>query len=213
MNNGELQREVKALVQDGSAEVLVSVQDYVNEAVQAIAEEVKLPSLKRVFSLTTSTSLYYISTATAASFSGKLTYVGDSTQEYSILDGGLESLLRLHPDVTEAGDIDYVVLEGSLLYYLPIPATAVTLTCIGYNFPATLVNQTDEPSDIPSFYHREAIVNKAASIAYSVIEAGASEEDKVNTKIFAGLAEGGINKIRAWAVRRRSNVVISYWKY
>jgi hypothetical protein len=209
MNYQELQRELLNLIQDASPAILVSVPDIVNEAVQGIAEEVNLPTLLRVFTVTTNTGTYYVNTS--ASFSGRLSYVGDSLSEYSVIDGGLEALIRLHPDVTESGDIDKVALEGNVLYYLPIPSVAVTLTCIGYNFPATLVNPTDTPSDIPVFYHREAIVNKGAAIAYSIIESGALEEDKINFKMFNGLAEAGINKIRAWAVKRRSNMVTSAW--
>jgi hypothetical protein len=209
MNFQELQRELKDVIQDSSATIVASIPDYINEAVQQIAEDVNLPTLKKVFSLTTSTSLYYVNTA--STFSGRLKYVGDSTQEYSVIDGGLEALLGLHPDVTESGDIDFIALEGNVLYYLPIPATAVALTCIGYNFPATLVNDTDTPSDIPSFYHREIIVNKAAAIAYSVIESGASEKDKTNYMLFNSMYEAGLNRLRGWASRRRSNIVTSYW--
>lgn len=211
MNFQELQRELKDIIQDNSATVVASIPDYINEAVQQIAEEVDLPTLKSVFSLTTSTSLYYVSTPTT--FNGKLKYVGSSSKKYNILDGKLEDLLELYPDVTESGDIDSVVLEGNLLYYLPIPSTAVALTCIGYNFPATLEDDTDTPSDIPSFYHREAIVNKAAAIAYSVIESGATKEEKINFLLFNKLAEVGLNKVRAWLSRRRSSLVTSVWSY
>ncbi len=208
MNFSELQREVGAMVLDQSANTLLAIPDAVNEAVQQIAESVILPSLKTLFTVTTSTSVFYVSMPSG--FSGKLRYVGDSGGEYTVLDGGLEELIRKHPDTTESGDIEHLACEGSTLYYLPIPSTAVSLTCIGYNVPATLTNDTDTPSDIPEYMHREAICFLAASLLYSYIEDGI-EQEKVNTLMFAGLAEKGINKIRAWSYRRRSGVGTSCW--
>lgn len=208
MNFSELQREVAAMVMDQAANTLLAIPDTINEAVQQIAESVLLPSLKTLFTVTTSTSACYVSMPSG--FSGKLRYVGDSDGEYTILDGGLEELLRKHPDTTESGDIEHLASEGTVLYYLPIPSTAVSLTRIGYNVPATLTNDTDTPSDIPEYTHREAICFLAASILYASIEDGL-EQDKVNTKMFAGLAENGINKIRAWSYRRRTGVGTSCW--
>jgi hypothetical protein len=205
----ELQREVKGIILDSSPAVIASIPDFINEAVQDIAEEVSLPSLKAVFPLVTLTTTWYINTP--AGFNGVLRYVGDGKREYRIIDGGLEALIRKHPDVTEVGDIMDICLEGNVFYYLPIPSVAVTLVCIGYNFPATLVNDTDSPDDIPSLYHRESIVNKAAAKAYAVIETGADEGSKTNFTLFSGLAQAGVNKISAWASRRRTNIVTSCW--
>jgi len=209
MNFSELQREVKGMIMDQSANILLAVPDAINEAVQQIAEEVSLPSLKVLFSCVTSISTYYINMPTG--FSGRLRYIGDTDGEMALVDGGLEELVNRHPDVTVTGDIEHLALEGNILYYLPIPTAAKTLVCIGYNNPATLVNDTDTPTDIPEYVHREAICFKAASILYASIEDG-MEEDKINTKMFSGLAQIGINKIHAWAAKRRSSVGSSCWR-
>jgi len=210
MTYAELQREVKGVVKDTSANILVSIPDFVNEAVQWAAEEANIPSLKALFTVTTSTSTYYVSMP--SNFSGRLSYVGDTSGQYTIVDGGLEDLIAKKLDVTLVGDIEYIAHEGNTLYYLPIPATAVTLTCIGYNVPATLTEDNDTPSDIPELLHRRLLVNKAAELAYSVIEAGETDENKINTKLFMGLAQGGLDSLRAWVVRRRSNVGTSCWR-
>jgi hypothetical protein len=73
-----------------------------------------------------------------------------------------------------------------------------------------LVDDTDTPDFIPEFLHREAIVNKAAEVAYNIIEDGI-EGDKVNTKVFASLAEVGLNRVRAYISRRRPVVGKSNW--
>jgi len=209
MNFSEMQREVKSLIQDASPEILVSVPDFINEAVQQIAEDVKFPELKQVTSVTTSISTYYVNMPTG--FSSRLRYAGNSDGEYTVLEGGVEDLIRLYPALDESGDIEYVTLEGSVLYYQPIPTVAEAITCIGYHVPATLSADTDTPSFIPSMYHRSAIVNKAAELAYTMIEAGNAEAEKINSSIFRALAEDGLNHIRAYISRRRPVLSTSNW--
>ena len=130
MNYSELQRELKAIVTDQSPSILLMIPDLINEAVQQIAEEVKFPELKQVTSVTTSTNTYYVNMSSG--FSSRLMYAGNSDGEYKVLDGGVEELIRLFPSLDESGDIEYVTLEGSILYYQPIPTAAVVITCIGY---------------------------------------------------------------------------------
>lgn len=201
MNFGELKTAVAELVLDTSPAIVAAIPDCINEAVLFACEEVALPSRKEVFSFASSTSTYY--TLISSTFEGRVTYIGTATMEYIPLRGGLEELLQKHPDVTETGTIEDVAVEGSLIYYLPIPTTAETFTCIGLSVPATLVNDTDTPTDIPEYLHRMYICNKAAELLYTIIEDG-TEGAKVNTQIFAGLAARGLDMLRAWAVRRRN---------
>jgi hypothetical protein len=209
MNFSELQREVKSIIKDASPEILVSIPDYINEAIQQIAEEVRFAELKQVTSFTTSITTYWVSIA--SSFTGRLCYAGDSDGEYTVLDGGIEELIRLYPSLAETGDLQHLTLEGGIVYYQPIPAVAKVVTCIGYKLPDTLTNDTDTPSFIPEYYHRESIVYKAVEIAYDVIEDALEDKLKPNTKHYRGLAEKGINRLHAWASRRRSTVSTSYW--
>jgi hypothetical protein len=197
---------------DASPEILVSIPDFINEAYQQIAEEVRFPELKKIASVTTSISTYFVNMPTG--FSSRLVYAGNSDGEYKILDGGVEELLRLYPSLDESGDIEYLLLEGSILYYQPIPTVATAITCVGYFAPATLVNDTDTPSVIPDYLQREALINKAASLAYNIIE---DESDgntgKLNTKLFTGLAGNGVIKIKEWVSRRRPVTSSSVWSY
>lgn len=208
MNLGELQREFNAIVQDASSEIVASTIDYINEAIQQIAEEIRFPELKQVTSITVSPYNYYVNLP--VSFSGRLKYAGNSSGSYKILEGGIEELISLYPSLAEQGDIAHVAMEGNLFYYHPIPSAAVTVTCIGYLVPNLLVNDLDTPSFIPEYLHRETIVNKAAMIAYNIIEDGLVG-DKVNTGVLAALAEGGMNKLRAYVSRRRQVVGQSKW--
>jgi hypothetical protein len=209
MNYSELQREVKALLMDQSPTILVSIPDYINEAIGQIAEDIRFPELRQVSTVTTSTSTYYVNMP--STFSSRLKYAGNSDGQFKVLDT-LEELLQWYPALDESGDIEFVVCEGGILYYQGIPTTAEAITCTGYHTPSLLVNDTDTPSFIPFFLHREAIVNKAVAVAYNYIEDGV-EADKVNTKLFLGLAEGGLNKIREYVSRRRPVTCKSNWDY
>jgi hypothetical protein len=208
MDFSQLQQELKDIVMDQSPKILLMIPALINEAVQNIAEEVKFPELKQVTSVTTSTSLAYVNMPTG--FSSRLKYAGNADGEYKLLDGGVEELIRLYPTLAETGDIKHLALEGSVLYYQPIPTIATVITCIGYHRPATLVGDADTPSFIPDWLHREAIVNAAAVLAYNSIEDGI-DGDKINTKVFESLAKQGLNKIRAYISRRRPVVSTSNW--
>jgi hypothetical protein len=210
MNFSELQREVKAIILDASPAILLGIPDYINEAIQQIAEEVRFPELKQITSVNTSISTYCVNMPSG--FSSRLVYAGDSSGEYKVLDGGIEDLIRLYPSLDESGDIKHLLLEGNVLYYQPIPTVVTAITCVGYFAPDTLVNDNDTPSVIPSYLHREAIVNKAAAVAYNIIE-DEIDVGKVNTKLMLSLAEVGINKIRAYISKRRSVISSSSWRY
>jgi len=110
----------------------------------------------------------------------------------------------------EVGDIEYIVCEGNILYYNPIPSVATTIICIGYHLPNELINDTDTPTFIPSYLHREVIVNKVLVSAYNMIEDGMDGE-KVNTKIFMQLAEMGLYKMQAYVSKRRAVTGKSCW--
>lgn len=208
MDLGEMKAALADLVKDSSDSITNSFPDLINEAVRQITEEVKFPELRQVTSVTTSVSTYYVNMP--ATFSSRLKYAGNSNGEYTILDT-LEELIRWYPGLADTGSIEFVVCEGGLLYYQPIPTVAEAITCIGYHLPDLLVLDGDTPSYIPSFLHRMAIVNRAAAIAYNIIEDGV-DDVKINTKVFNGLAEQGLNGVRAYVSRRRPVVSKSNWR-
>lgn len=209
MNFSELQREVKSIVGDQSPTILLTIPDAINEAVAQTAEDVRFPELRQVSTVTTSISNYYVNMPVG--FTGRLKYAGNSEGAYTILDE-LADLIAIYPTLAESGAVEYVVCEAGILYYQPIPAVAVSITCIGYSTPAVLVNDTDTPSFIPEFLHREVLVNKAAAVCYNIIEDGV-EGEKVNTRMFSMLAEVGVNRVREYISRRRSVTSKSVWSY
>lgn len=197
----------RSIVKDAEPSIVAGIPDYINEALLWAADEVILPSLKTVTSVTTNTSQAYISMPTR--FDGRLVWIGNSDGPIYISPNGLAGILDDYPTLTESGDITMVALEGTVLWYQPIPSTAVSLTCIVCYKPTSLVNDTDTPTDFPDYLHREILVEKAASIAYNIIESG--QEVRTNSGIHERNALAGIIKLKQWLSRRKTSLTTTYW--
>ena len=208
MNLGEIVTEVRTNLKDQRADVLASIQDYINEAYRWVAEETTLPSLKTLFTVDTVLEQAY--TTITGNFDGRLLYCGTSEGKISVLDGGLIELLENHPDLSEEGDIEHVAVEGSTLWYAKIPATVTSLICLGYYKPTPLTVNTDTPSAIPDYLHRGLLVNKASAIGYSIIEDGL-EGERPNTSYYEGEAVKALILLKGWVEKRRGHLRRGVW--
>jgi len=204
----EMIREVKTEIKDANPNILLSLTDYLNEALSWVASEFTLPSLKKFNTVTTVVSQAWLSMPSG--FNGRLIYVGDAEGEIQIVDGGIQELLRMYPDLSDEGSITEVAIENSTLWYQAIPATATTLYIVYREDPDELVNSTDTPTCLPTYLHRGILVNKACALAYSVIEEGITG-DKTNTMFYEGKVQQGIAQLNKWISQRRSNVSHSIW--
>jgi hypothetical protein len=199
MNFSELQREVKAAIGDQSPAILISVGDFVNEACGQVAEETEPPKLKEAFTVTTVTSDNHLDLS--SSFSGKLTIASLGVDGDLNIVANLEALMSRYPGLADVGTPESVAVEDTVLYYQPIPATATSIYCVGYMKPDELVEDTDTPTWIPDFLHRECLVYKAAELAYTIIEDGV-EGRKVNMEKYSGLYQVGRAKMQNWVNKR-----------
>lgn len=204
MNYTKLQEEYILVVGNDSQELAARAGEFINEACGLVAERLEPPGLKEAFTVNTVVSAAYASLP--SDFSGKLTYAGLTDGEIDV-ENGLEILMQKYPTLDEEGDPACVAVEGSRLYYQPIPATATAIYCVGYMVPDTLVNGSDIPSWCPDYLHREVIVYKAAEIAWNLIEDGV-DKPKTNTILFGNLNAIGINKFREWVHRRSMKVTV-----
>jgi hypothetical protein len=202
MDYAKLQTEFLLVVQDASEEILSRAGEFINEACGQAAEDAQPPKLKQPFTVSTVVSVNHADLPSA--FSGILTYAGLDTGDLNIL-AGLEMMMRLHPGLAEEGPVEDVAVEDTALYYQPIPASATSIYCVGYNKPDLLVAASNTPSWCPDYLHREVLVYKAAEIAYNLIEDGV-DEAKPNTKLYNGLYQIGLAKFRAWVNRRGRTV-------
>lgn len=208
MNLGEIVTEVRTNLKDQRADVLASIQDYINEAYQWACAETSLPVLKQIFVVDTVASQAYANMPSV--FDGRLMYCGTADGPVNILDGGILEMLERHPDLTIEGDVVDVAVEGSVLWYAEIPAVVTSLTCLGYNTPATLTNNTDTPSALPVYLHREILVNKACAIGYGVIEDGL-EGQRPNTAFYEARALNGLAMLQAWVEKRKGHLRRGVW--
>ena len=195
----QLKDAVRSRVNDMSESLDESVPDFINEAIGIIAYDLGgLPSLKKFATVVTLTTANHVSMPTDSS--GILRYVGDEDGEITVLPN-LETLVRRYPKLDETGSVvDYVVLEGSDLYYQPIISPANTLYLIYFANPTVLVSGSDIPTYLPSVLHRSSIVPKAAELIFSIIEEGV-EGDHVNTLAAQSDYAVGLAQLRAWKKR------------
>lgn len=202
----EIREEVSVIMQDDffTDEMIDS---YINDAYLSSVAQCLVPELKGVDSVLTVTSQAYTSlTGVSGGFSGVLSRVYNANnQQISILPN-IEALISLKGNLTDAGSVEAVALEGSTLWYYPIPETAETLTIIYYKNPDKLSSDNDEPFAIPEFLHRQILVNGACALCFSLIEDGI-DGDKINTTSREMSKVDGLRKFKEWLGKTRRHYV------
>ena len=220
MNLGDMITEVDNIVDDSNF-TSVMITDYINQAVQYAAMQVDLPDLKKLITATTVTGQPYTSlTGVTGGFSGRLLQVSDSgIAIYPNLQLLMDEYVSDdYLDLTEAGSVEAIALEGRTLWYQYVPADETDIVLLVYQNPSTLDANADIPSDFPDHVHRSLFVHGAAYYMFDQIEDGL-EGNKVNTnahflKAFdEGSRHSGITKVREWVGKSRRHWKSSVWKY
>lgn len=211
----EILLEVKNLIQDDSFtdEVLLS---YINNTIKIVADEVNLPSLKGINTVNTVVSKNYVSlTGMTPGFSGRLG--GFITSDITIYHTLEDLMANYSPDIDQAGAVEGVALEGTILWYQKIPAAPQTLTFVYYQNPTILSTPSSTPPvDIPEGLHRSLFVNGTAFYIYDMIEDGV-EGEKVNTKSHYWQSfdldnkGSGLIKLKESLARKKSHRISSIW--
>lgn len=204
----ELVEETKLALQDGGDIEEGRVKLALNESYKEIVEETEIPSLKKVTTVTTIVDQAWLNMPEG--FSGKLRYVGDTVGKIQILDNGVEEMIELYPGLTQEGDVQCVALQGNLLYYQGIPTIATDLVVLYYEDVDDMEAEDDTPDYLPTYLHRELLVNKAAVKEYTRIEDG-MEGIKVNTVKYTTAYEEAKQKLQEWIARRRRHNHRSIW--
>lgn len=220
MNLSQMREEVQLIVQDaGFTED--AVDNYINQALQFACTKVAIPSLKVVGSVDTVVGQRYCNLTTASGgFSGRLNAVFNSTKETQCnFFPDLDSLLVSYP-TEETGSVQYVALEGDILWYHPVPEEVESLTVLYYTNPVALAEDTDVPTELPSALHRKLLVHGACYMIFDMIEDGI-EGEKVNTlsHFYHSFNDGpgrgvksGIQDLHEFVGGRRRNFQSSVWR-
>ncbi len=158
----------------------------INAAVTSIAGGLRMPDgqfsppmpgLFDTDTVTTSTSLPYVSLPSDYQRSVVLVADSNGNQIYGPKGGGYDAFrmfLRQSPDkaLDQAGSISMVCVNGSRLYYQGIPSAAKTLTVHFYRTPEDMSEGADTPDGLPSHLSERLITHFVCKEIYSEIEDG-----------------------------------------
>lgn len=208
MNLSELKDEVTIALGDTSFESKLT--GWINAAVEQIIDDANVPGFKEIISV--DTVLATTSATLGATCSGRILYAGTATAE---LAGGvvtLEHMMKMYPSMSDAGDVEYIAIEGSTMYYQKIPSVVTALTLLHRRKPVAMVEDEDEPEGIPSHLHLGVIVPKVCIGGFDLIEDGA-EGKKVNTIAQVIKYNRGLHDLRCWVAKRVPHRSTSIWSH
>lgn len=219
MNRGEIRTQLANEIQDDSY-TSDQLNDYIHQALLHTGGAVKIPTLKRLGSVTTQGGQAYAPlTGLTGGYGGRISRVLNYDLDiYVTLDSLADAYASISGNeaMDTAGAVEAVAIEGNNLWYQYIPAVAETINLIYYQNPSPLANDNSVPDYIPEEFHRSLLVNGAAYLIYNQIEDG-EDDGKVNTKIHFDLSfnwdnkHSGINGFASWISRTRTNVGTSTW--
>ncbi|MBE9592716.1 MAG: hypothetical protein IMF19_04480 [Proteobacteria bacterium] len=208
MNLGELKDEV--IVAIGDTSFNDSLAGWINDSIEQIIDDANVPGFKEIISVNTVLGTAY--TTLEATCSGRILYAGTATAE---LAGGvvtLEHMMKMYPGMADVGDVEYIAIDGSTMYYQKVPATITALTLLHRRKPVAMVADDDEPEGIPPHLHLSVIVPKAAILGFDRIEDGI-EGKKVNTIAQSIRYKQGLHDLMCWVAKRVPHRSTSIWSH
>ncbi len=168
------------------------VLSFINEGQLAIASQVLLPALESSGTVATVTSSSQVAIPSAWNFMRNLYKCEIADCEPIAVLSSMEAMRRAqfseNLDAFSSlvtGDVEFVVIRGSNLFYFPVPTEVKSLHCSFYKWPTALAQSSDEPSSIPLAYQMPLLRAYVCWQAYSLIEQG-HEGRKVNTVYYGG---------------------------
>jgi len=205
MDFATLITEVELLVKDPVYFDLIP--GYINTALVHAGSRVNFPSLKCVGTVVTVENQMFV--PLTSDRMGRIKVISDTIAVYPNLEGMIDALHIT--DLTQTGPVEGVAVEGTNLWYWPIPLTPQTITFIGYLNPPALVKESDVPYLIPDHLQMKLLVHGAARYAFSKQEDGI-DGLKVNTAWSESEVEKGILELGAFIGRSRTHQTSSTWR-
>jgi hypothetical protein len=187
---------------------------YVNMALAEATTEVMLPEFKCAGTVSTAVDAPFVALQIQPDryVAGIVKLFGAAMADVKIylsLDDMIVS--ESIEDVLTTGDaVVAVAVEGSNLWYYPIPTTPVTFAFIYYTTHPKLVDVSDSVTLFPDYIQRLAICAKAASMCFDKVEDGVDGE-KVNTTAYELKGKEGIQKLHEWVGKNRRHFISSTW--
>ncbi len=213
MTYSELVDEVMLMVQDSNRydEVL----GYVNLALTEATSKVMLPEFKCAGSIETLVDQPYVALQTLPGqyIGGVLKIFGESMADvliYQSLDDMIDG--ESITNINEVGTtLKAIAVEGSNIWYYPLPEEPVTLAFLYYTTHQVLCCPDDAVTLFPDYIQRKAICARAAEICFEKIEDGI-DGVKVNTDAYKLKALEGIQELHEFVGRNRRHFTSSVWR-
>lgn len=204
-----LQDEVYIGLKDSSQEVIDRIPDMINQARNEIAAEVELPALRVLSSLNTIPGQAWV--ALPSGNAQRLLFIGTSSGRISVVEGGLVDLLSVYPLLDQVSDVEYVALEGSVIYYQGSPAVAQAMVVYYTVFPTPMSAAGDQPTELPEPLQRGLILHKTLELFYDILEEGMEDGQKINKAVHELEYKKYKIKLEEWAAKRKPHVITSCW--
>ncbi len=205
----QMKKEVKRLVDDQYYDP-ITLQEFLNKAVNMCAFDIDIPEFKRVATIeTVADEAYTYLNEQIPQFGGRVRrvkYDGADLKVYSSLD----ELLDNYENLTDEGDIEAIALEGRILWYAKIPETVASLLLLYFINPDPLVAKVNEElAWLPEACQLKIICHGAASLIWYEIEEEDSGQPVANRH--RAIYEEGIIDFKQWISRNRQNLTYSHW--
>lgn len=161
----ELKEEVLARCRDASF-VTANIVRYLNQAMKEISGLVQLPALETSSTVTTSTTLYYVSMPTGYQRNLYACH-SDTNHTWIPIYASLPDLERRFSQLDTAGRVQGVAVQGSNIHYQRCPSTAETLKLYYLKNPTALTSASS-PNELPEPFSRDLLVNFCLSQIFMV---------------------------------------------
>lgn len=202
-------KEVSGLVDDKYYDP-ISVQEFLNKAVDMCALEVDIPEFKRVTTIKTIQGQAYAYLDTQIDhFGGRVRRVKCDGVDLKICSS-LDELLDKYEDLETEGDVECVALEGRVLWYAKLPEDVTNLLVLYFKNPEPLTVKTNEELPwIPDACELKVIVHGAASLIWNELEEEDSGQPMMNR--YRNSYYEGIAEFKTWISKNRLNLTYSHW--
>lgn len=158
----ELREIVRAMLRD-TAYSASTIDRLLNQCVNELSSMFQLPKLKTSGTLTTSTTLPYVTLPTDYQKDVYQVYCGTEDRLAVISKSWADFVSRYSDDnMLQAGNVYEVCVAGPRLYYQYIPASADTLTIYYYRMPTAMASDGDVPDGVPDTLQEILLTNYAA---------------------------------------------------
>jgi len=202
-------KEVSRLVDDKYYDP-ITIQEFLNKALDMCALDVDIPEFKRVATIETVVGkAYAYLNEQIPQFGGRVRRVKNAGVDLKIYSS-LDELLDNYEDLAATGDVEVVALEGRVLWYAKVPETATSLLILYFENPEPFKQKvTEELPWLPNACQLKVICHGAASLIWNELE----EEDSgqpMTARYLASYKEG-ILEYKQWITRNRQNLTYSHW--